>query len=210
MNVLKTQVCIDYAKIWRQMVANLVGRSTDKLTLTSQHFKEETMLATLTEAGNQAALSSLHLAKTNLLYLYKEYTEAIAQAEITERYIGSVRGTINVSVHSFYYMLALLGHYPQATDEEQGLTLQIVELRQQHMEKLAQTAPMNFLHKYELVEAEKARVLRQNDRAMEFYDRAIQSAKTYGFIQEEALTFFCHSGQSIIKTKLSTQDIGYG
>jgi signal transduction histidine kinase/CheY-like chemotaxis protein len=76
-----------------------------------------------------------------------------------------------------------------------------VELRQQQMEKLAKAAPMNFFHKYELVEAEKARVLGHNDRAMESYDRAIQAAREYGFIQEEALAaelaaeFYFHRGR---------------
>ncbi|MEA5567963.1 GAF domain-containing protein [Anabaena sp. UHCC 0399] len=96
-------------------------------------------------------------------------------------------GTINVSEHSFYYMLALLGQYPHTTIEEQHQYLQIVQLRQQQMEQLANAAPMNFLHKYELVEAEKAKVLGQHYRAMEYYDRAIQNAREHGYFQEEAL-----------------------
>ncbi|WP_392534032.1 EAL domain-containing protein [Nostoc sp. C117] len=187
LNSLRNQVCIDYAKIWQQMVANLVGDSTHKFELVSDRFNETEILQTLIAADNQTALSALYLAKTNLLYLYKEYAQAIQNARIAERYIGSVMGTINVSEHSFYYMLALLGHYPHTTLEEQHQYLQIVGLRQQQMEKLANSAPMNFLHKYELVEAERAKVLGQHYRAMEYYDRAIQNAREHGYFQEEAL-----------------------
>jgi diguanylate cyclase (GGDEF)-like protein/PAS domain S-box-containing protein len=187
LNSLSNQVCIDYAKIWQQMVANLLGNSTHKFELVSDRFNETEILKTLIAADNQTALSALYLAKTNLLYLYKEYAQAIENARIAERYIGSVMGTINVSEHSFYYMLALLGQYPHTTVEEQHQYLQIVQLRQQQMEKLANAAPMNFLHKYELVEAEKAKVLGQSYRAMEYYDRAIQNAREHGYSQEEAL-----------------------
>jgi hypothetical protein len=49
--------------------------------------------------------------------------------------------------------------------------------------------PANFQHKYDLVEAEKARVLGQNWEAQEFYEKAIQGAKKYEFIHEEALAY---------------------
>ncbi|WP_341528330.1 EAL domain-containing protein [Nostoc sp. UHCC 0302] len=216
LNSLKTQVCIDYAKIWRQMVANLVGDSTHKFELVSDRFNETEILNTLIAADNQTALSALYLAKTHLLYLYREYAQAIQNAAIAERYIGSVMGTINVSEHSFYYMLALLGQYPYATIKEQYEYLQIVELRQQQMEKLAKTAPMNFLHKYELVEAERAKVLGQYDRAMEYYDRAIQNAREYGYFQEEALAaelaaefYFIRGRERITKDYLTDAFYGY-
>ncbi|MBP0031523.1 GAF domain-containing protein, partial [Roseofilum sp. Guam] len=52
---------------------------------------------------------------------------------------------------------------------------------------LAQSCPENFLHKYWLVEAEKARLSRQLTEAIELYDRAIAGAKENEYIQEEAL-----------------------
>ena len=44
----------------------------------------------------------------------------------------------------------------------------------------------NFQHKYDLVEAEKARVLGNYWEAEELYEQAIQGAKRYEFIHEEA------------------------
>ena len=48
---------------------------------------------------------------------------------------------------------------------------------------------MNYQHKYDLVEAEKARALVQIIPAMEYYDRAIQGAREHGYIQEEAVAY---------------------
>ncbi len=57
------------------------------------------------------------------------------------------------------------------------------------MKQWAHYAPMNYLHKYHLVEAEKARVLGQWFEAEEFYEQAIQGARENGYIQEEALAY---------------------
>ncbi|WP_347269518.1 PAS domain S-box protein [Trichocoleus sp. FACHB-90] len=48
---------------------------------------------------------------------------------------------------------------------------------------------MNYLHKFYLVEAEKARVLGQFLEAEEFYERAIAGAAENEYIQEEALAY---------------------
>ena len=50
-----------------------------------------------------------------------------------------------------------------------------------------QYAPMNHLHKFYLVEAERYRVLGQQVEAIDFYDRAIARAKENEYLQEEAL-----------------------
>ena len=56
------------------------------------------------------------------------------------------------------------------------------------MEKLARSAPPNYLHKYHLVEAERLRVLDgEPDTIMHHYDQAITLARESEFIHEEAL-----------------------
>ena len=57
------------------------------------------------------------------------------------------------------------------------------------MKHWAHYAPMNYLHKYHLIEAEKARVLGQVAEAMDFYELAIKGAKDNEYIQEEALGY---------------------
>jgi signal transduction histidine kinase len=56
------------------------------------------------------------------------------------------------------------------------------------MQIWAHHAPMNFLHKFHLVEAERHRVLGDNLQAMDYYDCAIAIAKENAYIQEEALS----------------------
>jgi len=51
----------------------------------------------------------------------------------------------------------------------------------------AEHAPMNYQHKYDLVEAEKLRILGQLE-AIEFYDKAIAGARENEYLNEEALS----------------------
>ncbi|MEG3975010.1 ATP-binding protein, partial [Microcoleus sp. herbarium8] len=77
--------------------------------------------------------------------------------------------------------------------------------------KWAVDAPMNYQHKYDLVAAEKARVLGQNSQAMDLYDRAISGAAKNGYIQEEALAcelageFYQSLGKQIISQAYLTK-----
>ncbi|MGA7934825.1 MAG: GAF domain-containing protein, partial [Kovacikia sp.] len=57
------------------------------------------------------------------------------------------------------------------------------------MKHWAYYAPMNYLHKYHLIEAEKARVLGQLLEAEDLYEQAIQGARENRYIQEEALAY---------------------
>ena len=71
-------------------------------------------------------------------------------------------------------------------EKEQILTQ--VHDNQDTLEKLACSAPPNYLHKHHLVEAERMRVLDgESDAIMSHYDQAIALARENEFIHEEAL-----------------------
>jgi hypothetical protein len=61
--------------------------------------------------------------------------------------------------------------YPTADSGEQEKHLMQVAANQEKMQKWAHHAPMNYQHKYDLVEAEKARVLGKYWEAADYYDK---------------------------------------
>ncbi|MBD2182944.1 PAS domain S-box protein [Planktothrix sp. FACHB-1355] len=91
------------------------------------------------------------------------------------------------AVHNIHYSLALLAEYPNASKREKKQYLSRVASNQKKMKEWVYDNPNKFKHKYDLVEAEIARVLGQNERANEYYQLAIQEASQNGYIQEEAL-----------------------
>ncbi|MEG4811406.1 AAA family ATPase [Microcoleus sp. F8-D3] len=183
----KQYLVSDQTKLGRQFVLNMLDRSADKFTLIGDGFDEIEMIVTWTKTSNYTFIAYLYIFKSVLFYLFKKNSSAVEVAGLTEKYKESLGALIHSSEHNFYYSLILLAHYPATTKTEQKQYLKKVASHQKQMKKWAQHAPMNFQHKYELVEAEKARVLGQNETAINYYERAINGAKEQGFIQEEAL-----------------------
>ena len=65
-------------------------------------------------------------------------------------------GALNVPIFYFYDSLARLAISPSISSAKQEKLLLKVSSNQEKMHKWAQHAPMNFQHKYDLVEAEKS------------------------------------------------------
>ncbi|MDF0554169.1 ATP-binding sensor histidine kinase [Kamptonema sp. UHCC 0994] len=183
----KQYLVSDQTKLGRQFVLNMLDQSADKFTFIGDGFNESEMIVTWTKTNNYTFIAYLYLFKSVLFYLFKKITNAVEVAGLTEKYKESLGALIHSSEHNFYYSLILLAHYPATTKTEQKQYLKKVASHQKQMKNWAHHAPMNFQHKYELVEAEKARVLGQNETAITYYERAINGAKENGYIQEEAL-----------------------
>ncbi|GGI53465.1 trifunctional serine/threonine-protein kinase/ATP-binding protein/sensor histidine kinase [Oxalicibacterium solurbis] len=62
-----------------------------------------------------------------------------------------------------------------------------VRTMQRRFRPWAEHAPMNYLHKWQLVEAERHRVAGHAGRAERYYDLAIKGARTHGYVNDEAL-----------------------
>lgn len=183
---LKQENALSWNQIFQQAIVTLLNLSENPCYLLGEAYNEEQSLPLLKKANDRTGLHYFYLNKLILCYLFREYHQAIANAVHAEEYLDGVKAFLVVPVFYFYDSLAELAIYSSASSQQEHL-LNRVENNQEKMRKWANHAPMNFQHKYELVEAEKARVLGQYWQAMEYYDRAIAQAKEHGYLQEEAL-----------------------
>jgi len=173
--------------VFRQVALNLLGQSKNACELVGESFDENKSLPNAIESNNGMLLFYIYFAKTILCYLFKDYNQSVTSASLAEKQQKFASSAVTFPLNRFYYSLGLLALYPAASRRKQKEYLKQVSLNQQKIKKRADLAPSNFKHKYELVEAEKARVLGQELRAIEYYDLAIKGAKEQGYIQEEAL-----------------------
>ncbi len=174
-------------KIIGQLAANLMDQADNKLLLIGDLLDEKETIAYLQKINNIIALFRVFFAKTMLCYLFKDYALAIDHGVTGVNYSTIIQANFSFTEHIFYYSLALLAQYFQETESKQQHYLKQVEENQEKMKYRASHCPMNHQHKYDLVEAEKARVLGQSFSAMEYYDLAIDGAKENGYVQHEAL-----------------------
>jgi len=175
-----------YNSIGYQFVANLRAKEPST-RLTGEHFDEESMLADFIATDNRQSIYVVYLSKAMLCYLLEDFSQAAEYTKKADEYTGASSGMFHLAEHRMLDSLALLAAYHSASQEKKEMVLQRVEANQEHLQDWADKAPQNYLHKYELVEAEKAAFLGDTAGALEWYARAIESARTAEILQDEAL-----------------------
>ena len=176
-----------YFSIFHQAVLNLLGKNETPCRLEGEVFDKATMESMLSDANDTLALFYMHFCKTMLCYLFEAYPEAIKHADLAEKLAGQSPGNVVVPVCNFYDSLSLLAIYDTLPEDKKGPAISRINASQLKMRKWMEHAPANYAHKFFLVEAEKARVLNQNDDAVKHFDRAICLARENGYVNEEAL-----------------------
>ena len=132
---------------------------------------------------------NIELNKLFLCYLFQKYSQAIENANQLEAHLDIAMGLLTVPIFHFYDSLSRLAVFFEMTKAEQDRILEKVAVNQEKMEKWAKHAPMNYQHKFYIVEAERARVLGKFGEAREYYDQAITGAQENKYINEEALAY---------------------
>lgn len=176
---------LNYARMWRQLNLNLQGLAENKFLLVGDSFDESKILALWLETNDAMSLFAFYLIKLILCYFFKDYHQAIANARQGQQYLPAALGLMGFAVYHFYYSLAMLAVCDDSETKSTYLP-EILTYRQQ-MKQWAHHAPDNYLHKYQLITAEIAKVSEEYDRAAEYYDLAITEAAKAGYLHEAAL-----------------------
>ncbi|RKZ51705.1 MAG: serine/threonine-protein kinase PknK [Candidatus Parabeggiatoa sp. nov. 3] len=184
---LKQEIPIIYNEIFQQGILNLLEKTENPSCLIGTVYNEEKMLPLLQKNNDLFALYYFYFHKVLLSYLFQEYLQTIEYVTTANSYVATFAGFGATPIIYLCESLARLAVYPDCTKEEQQSHLDKVQANQEKMQNWATHAPMNYQHKFDLVEAERHRVLGEHLEAMDYYDRAIAGAKENEYIQEEAL-----------------------
>jgi len=184
---IRQEVLLSWIALVRQVVLNLLGNNANPTCLIGEVYNEEEALTNALRTNDGCQVHQLYLYKLILNFLFCQPHEAIKNAVLAEKYLGSVTALICIPLFHFYDSLAHLAVFAEASSSEQEVILNRVKNNQEKMKKWAHHAPMNHLHKFYLVEAQRHRVLGERLEAVEMYDRAISLAQQNDYLNEEAL-----------------------
>ncbi|GJD15839.1 multi-sensor signal transduction multi-kinase [Rivularia sp. IAM M-261] len=184
MKSLKLESLVIATGVFQQTALNLQS-SSNPLMLIGDAFDEIKMKSEVEK--NYSYKGYFYFCKAFLAYLFNDYQTAISSAVITEKTHANNVGFIFYNVNNLFYSLSLLAQFNTVTRSKQIKYLNQVQVNQKQMKMWALHAPCNFKHKYEIVEAEKARVLGKVNVAMDLYDSAIGGARANGYTQEYAI-----------------------
>jgi len=183
---IKHEAGLQYHKAQWQAVLTMMGKAENPCLVKGEVYDEEEMVPLHHRTKDHVALQHLYIHKILLCYWFEDYSQALENITQITNYLGA-GGVIHTVLVPFYDSLTRLAIYPNTSQLEQQDILDRVQANQEKMQKWAHHGPMNYLHKFYLVEAERHRVLGEKVEAIEMYDKAISLAKENEYINEEAL-----------------------
>ncbi len=176
-----------YIQIYHQATLNLLGDTSDPSCLSGESYRVAEDIPAQVAANDRTGLFFSYVCQQHLHYLFGQYDAAIENSKAAKPYFDNCVSLLPTVMHYFYDSLAQLAIYATATSKEQKQILKCINANQKQLKKWGHYAPMNYQHKFLLVEAERYRVLGQKLKAIDYYDRAISGAKQNQFLNEEAL-----------------------
>ncbi|MEH1886368.1 ATP-binding sensor histidine kinase [Nostoc sp.] len=190
-NAVLAQMKQDSAHIYSDMVRQTLEHLRETVSqpdcLTGTIYDETLMLPKHQQDNDLTSIAIVYIYKLLLAYYFGNYQAALDYITSAKSYLMAVSGMFFTSIFHFYAALTHLALFPTQPDAEQAKLLAVAITHQTALHQWAQNAPMNHLHKWYLVEAERHRVLGEKVAASECYDQAITLAKAHQFINEEAL-----------------------
>ncbi len=182
----KYEHAINYLKMWQQLVNNLTGKAEEAHLLIGPDFDEVIMLQRFLDTQNNTSLFSLYVVKGILLYFLRQSSAAMEMFQHADNYSEGGASFITGS-YRFYYSLALLDQVDQVPAK--AFHYFQAAANQEKLQCWAKQAPMNYQHKYNLIEAEMAKISGQFLEAEAFYEQAIADAQKNNYLHEEGLAY---------------------
>jgi len=187
MTGIHQQVSQVYTNILHQVVLNLSGNNRLPAQLQGKAYQIETSLPQHQQANDRFAVCVAQICQAILAYLFYDTRRANQAIQVAKEYQDAILGTLFSPELVFYDALIELGHYSDTEQSNADDLAEKLSTHQQILSLLASHAPMNFQHKWALVEAERCRLNGDILAAEDFYDAAIEGAEQHKFVHEEAL-----------------------
>jgi len=129
------------------------------------------------------------IRKLQARFLAGDYSAAIEASLNAERLLWTSPSFFEVAEYHFYSALSRAGSLDSATDDARQRHLEALAAHQKQHEIWAQHCPENFENRAALVGAEIARIEGRVLEAEQLYEQAIRSARSNGFVNNEAIAY---------------------
>lgn len=202
----KQEIAYNVVCIYKRAVLALTGRSVADVEFSKsgkdlenkqkgiEDLSVKECMDNESEAIKSCTMYDFYLAKLITDYVFGRYEVAMESADLAAKRRG-VAAAFSGAVFPFYDSLARLAIYPVANEKDKKVLRKKVAQNLKEIKKAAKNAPVNHLHKYQLVQAERARAKGRHDVAYELYDEAIKGALKNKFVQDAAVA--CERASSL-------------
>ncbi|PIE71464.1 MAG: hypothetical protein CSA22_02865 [Deltaproteobacteria bacterium] len=175
-------------QIYQQTIATLRTPSDSPCAIVSEACNPLQMIPGYRISGDRIALGVHYFCRLYLSVVFGETDEAVRCADQLTRYLDRVIGASLVPVSCQLDSLSRLRQMdPKKRTWADRKRLARVRQNQRKLGRWARQCPVNYKHRYVLVQAERCRVTGRVEAAMNLYDQSIQLARENRYLSDEGL-----------------------
>ncbi len=168
-----------------QTALNFHQECDDPSLLVGEAYNETIMLSKHQSSQDHSTLFLLYFNKLLLSYYFNDYQQAMEFAKEAKTHLMAGAGMYAFSTFFFYESLIILALVSDCKND--ASLLKIVKKNQKKLKAWSTYSPENFLHKWQLVEAQFQSIKGNFNRAIALYGRAIEGAEKSQLLHEQAL-----------------------
>jgi predicted ATPase/signal transduction histidine kinase/CheY-like chemotaxis protein len=168
-----------------QIVSNLLGENADPVILTGSYFDEGAGFSAIFAQKDKSRMFACFTYKMVLAYLYGEFEKGLEHARHAAPFATNAKGTLFEPLFLFFNGLLNIAAY--RTSQRNNSYLKTAARQRDKFRKLSRQVPVNFEHRFYLLEAELFSVKGNSELAIAYYDKAIKTGNENGHIHEAAL-----------------------
>ena len=173
-------------QVFCQQIHDLRDKRGASTPLAGPLYVEEAMLPRCLDPLDHNLAFHHYMAKMLLCFLLGDHANALAAARRARPYYEE--GTFGLYLGAVYVFWEALVWLVAADKQLAGRrrALQRASRACRQLARWARGAPMNFQHKYHIVQAELCRMQERWDDAAQHFERAIELSQTHGYMHETA------------------------
>jgi len=181
------QDSLDSGTLFLQLQRNLQGDTLAPNSLSSDDFNQSKCLSGMRERQFMTGIANYNIYHAEIGLLYGDYFHALKHIQAQDQLIKSSMALPQLVRFYIVAFLTLSVHYPKMTAKNQEATLERLNKDLARMTRLADNCEANFRHLQYLMQAELARIEKNQNSILARYDQAIDMAKKHGFLRDEAM-----------------------
>jgi PAS domain S-box-containing protein len=179
---------IDLVGMQLGLVRTLRGLTAKFGSFDDQQFDEQQLERRLTHNPELAPAESAYwIRKLQAHFTAGDYASAVEASRRAQKLVGAWQTAPETAEHHFYGALSHAAFCDSAPSDERQPHLEALADHHRQLEVWAENCPENFENRAALVSAEIARIEGRVLDAEHFYEKAIQSARANGFVQNVAV-----------------------
>ena len=177
---------LDFFQCFYQLAKSLNGQ-TENNGWDDATFNSAETLERLNLEGNNTKLAFFHSAKCYHLYFLGDYSEALAASQRVLTYSANFLGDILEVFHAFFTSLSISSYYEAMNSAEKKRSLKIFKKHFQALKLWTKGCPENYSQHYYLLQAELFALNNKVDKALQYYEQAINLAAKNRITYVEAI-----------------------